>query len=78
MQCNKNSIFKAKKFGKREIAIRIDKYLFIIIAIEDNKMKSWFLVIADTTYNYFPTLLGIYLIHQKFTHINKVKELILF
>lgn len=32
MQCNKESVFKAKRFGKKEIAIKRNEFLFIIIA----------------------------------------------
>lgn len=39
MQCYKNSIFNIKKFKKRKIIIKRNDYLFMMIAIQDNKMN---------------------------------------
>lgn len=56
MQCDKKGIFKVKIFKKREMAIRRDKCFFIIIAIQNNKIESKSLVIADATHNHLPNL----------------------
>lgn len=47
---------KLKNSEKKETAIRGDNYPFIIIAIQDNKMDSWSLIIADIKHNYPPIL----------------------
>ncbi len=49
----------------------------MIIATQDNKIKSWDLVIADTTHNHLPSLLGTHLIYRQFTCTDEVKELII-
>ena len=40
MQYNKCGIFKAKEFGKKETATRKDECSFMIIATQDNKIRS--------------------------------------
>ena len=40
MQCDKRDVFKAKGFGKREIATKRDEYPFMILATWDNKIES--------------------------------------
>ncbi len=77
MQCDKGGVFKTKGFGKREMTIRRDEYLFMIIVTQNNKIKSWSLVIADATHNHPPSLLDTHLIHWQFARIDKVKELII-
>ena len=60
MQCDKGSVFKAKRFKKKETAIRRNKCPFMIIATQDNKIKSQFLIITDTKHNYLLSLPGAY------------------
>ena len=76
MQCDKSGVFKAKGFGKKETATMKDEYSFTIIAIQDNKIGSWSLAIADATHNHLFTLLGAYPIHWQLAGTDKVKELI--
>lgn len=53
MQFNKNSIFRAKKFRKKETIIKKNNYLFIIISARDNKITFCFLFFIDTIHTYF-------------------------
>lgn len=76
MQYDKGGVFKAKEFGKKKTVMRKNKCSFTIIAIQDNKIGSWSLAIADTTYNYPPTLPGTHSIHRQLAYTDKVKELI--
>ncbi len=76
MQCDKDGVFKAKRFRKKETATRGDECLFMIIATRDNKIESWFLIITDAIHNHPPTLPGAHLIHWWFARTDKVIELI--
>lgn len=51
MQYNKDNIFKAKEFGKRETVTRKNKCFFMIMATQDNKVDSWSLVIINAIHN---------------------------
>ena len=59
------------------MAIRRNKYLFIIIATQDNKIESWSLVIADTIYNHPLNLPGAHPIYWQFAYMDKIKKFII-
>lgn len=63
IEYNIENIFKVKRFGKKEIATKINKYSFMIIATENKKIEFMFLVIVNATYNFLPSFLGIYFIN---------------
>ena len=49
----------------------------MIIATQDNKIKSWSLVITHATYNHSLSLLATHPIHWQFVCTDEVEELII-